>query len=364
MTPTLLTALPIAIAVAHGAPHKLVAPVGMASIMAADIPERTHKPAMVPAALAAVATSVVRIDANCSGVFVGPTTILTAAHCVTRVDLLPSDGTTKLGAPSKESFEISRAKAFGESVEVIGAATVLSSDRALDVALMSFSPTDDDLVCQPVAIDTEVAMNEVVFGAGFPRGFHQLSVAEGKVTQVISAADGTPSAIVSDVLLSGGNSGGPLFNIAGKLVGWSTARTWIDLERGTALSEARAISPLAAISADGVPEVALPESYRGPIALTSGSWPITTSGERSDALGVEQFDFVLPAHVKSVSVTAETEDGTTAVRAYVFNQFSTSVGTHGTFDFRDPQPLLNLEVEQDLSVPWRTATITITVIEE
>lgn len=101
--------------------------------------------------------------------------------------------------------------------------------RVFDARLVARDP-DTDLAALQVRARLVPALRgnpatirpgELVVALGHPLGVAN-AVALGVVHQVIRAADGNPCWIRADVRLAPGNSGGPLVDVAGRLLGVNT----------------------------------------------------------------------------------------------------------------------------------------------
>jgi serine protease Do len=92
-------------------------------------------------------------------------------------------------------------------------ASVAAVDRHLDLALLQ---TDADLPAAIVAASDTLRVGELVFAAGSPYG------QAGTVTVGIIHTAGTGRWIQSDIRLAPGNSGGPLANAEGRVIGINT----------------------------------------------------------------------------------------------------------------------------------------------
>jgi len=100
-------------------------------------------------------------------------------------------------------------------------AEVTQSNATLDLALLKIKA--DDLPAAPVADSTHLRVGELVFAVGHPWGMRGVVTsgivsALGNVT--IPGSNGREAQYIrSDVVLAPGNSGGPLLNAAGEVVG-------------------------------------------------------------------------------------------------------------------------------------------------
>ncbi len=99
-------------------------------------------------------------------------------------------------------------------------AYVVDSDPTLDVAMLKV--TADNLKAAPVGDSAKLRVGELVFAIGNPWG--QRGIVTAGIVSVLSKvkvrnSNRTREYIASDVRLAPGNSGGPLLNAQGKVVG-------------------------------------------------------------------------------------------------------------------------------------------------
>ncbi len=102
-------------------------------------------------------------------------------------------------------------------------ATVVGSDASSDIAVVHVNAPASKLTVLQLADSTKVAVGDGVVAIGNPFGLDN-TVTSGIVSALdreISAPDHTPieGAIQTDAAINHGNSGGPLFDLAGKVVG-------------------------------------------------------------------------------------------------------------------------------------------------
>lgn len=123
--------------------------------------------------------------------------ILTAAHVATR--------------PGKGAIITFR---DGRSVK----ATTLGLNRAVDAGLMKIDPGQDDGAPWPVAslgASDQLRAGMWCIASGHPGGFDRERGVVTRVGRVLAVRDDT---IVTDCALIGGDSGGPLFDLNGRLI--------------------------------------------------------------------------------------------------------------------------------------------------
>jgi putative serine protease PepD len=102
-------------------------------------------------------------------------------------------------------------------------ATVVGSDPSSDLAVLHVNAPASKLVPLSLAESDSVAVGDGVVAIGNPFGLDN-TVTTGIVSALdreISAPDDTPieGVIQTDAAINHGNSGGPLFNLAGKVIG-------------------------------------------------------------------------------------------------------------------------------------------------
>lgn len=140
----------------------------------------------------------------CSGIFIDQNTILTAAHCVWHF------------RPIKYYFHYDEHR--GHSAKII------KIDKKHDLALLQTSLNYKDVKNNVLPIDTEITVGEEISTIGHPssgKAFSHLNIDTDSTyllsTGVISKV--TKNDLITDMSLSPGNSGGPVFNKKGDLVG-------------------------------------------------------------------------------------------------------------------------------------------------
>ena len=120
--------------------------------------------------------------------------IVTNAHCVTRPAVLSI----------AEAGELREAR-------------LLALEREYDLALLGSHSVSGPLLESRAA--GSLRIGELVFALGHPLGVRE-ALAFGVVTSIVRSQDtGEPRWILSDVKLAPGNSGGPLVDCTGRLVG-------------------------------------------------------------------------------------------------------------------------------------------------
>jgi putative serine protease PepD len=102
-------------------------------------------------------------------------------------------------------------------------ATVVGSDLSTDLAVLHVDAPSSKLTPLELGDSSSVAVGDGVVAIGNPFGLDN-TVTSGIVSALnreISAPDNTPieGAIQTDAAINHGNSGGPLFNLAGKVIG-------------------------------------------------------------------------------------------------------------------------------------------------
>jgi S1-C subfamily serine protease len=200
----------------------VVAPAPTSSVGSAPLPRRRSAAAFDPQALyAARSSGVVTIYANLgvdgssqgSGFVVSRDgAILTNAHVITNA----AEARTGVQGARAVYVEFSD----GERV----AADVVGWDLFSDVGVIRVSPKDHALAVLPLGDSSRVAVGEPVAAIGSPFG-KQTSLSIGVVSAIGRSIDSlTPgfsvaNAIQTDASINKGNSGGPLFDGGGRVIG-------------------------------------------------------------------------------------------------------------------------------------------------
>ncbi|MDA0182216.1 trypsin-like peptidase domain-containing protein [Solirubrobacter phytolaccae] len=214
--------------------------------------------------------------------------VLTNAHVVA--------GQTSIKAKVADGTEIS--------------ARVVSQAPCEDLALVSLRPTPKSLVEAKLGSSGKVAAGDRVVALGYPSAFEErlsgrtLQASEGIVsaptgkTSLGAASPALPEVIQHQAPLNGGNSGGPLFNERGEVVGINT------FSSGRSSSQ----NQNAAIAVDRVKqmladlEAGKNSGYLGwqVLPLTGGQLPLRprTTGRTGSALVVLSVDAGSPADKK------------------------------------------------------------------
>ncbi len=110
-------------------------------------------------------------------------------------------------------------------------AKLLWADEQQDLALLRLQPSEPEtFVFAPSGASTPLRVGEGVFAIGTPLGLEN-SIAAG-IVSAVDRGDHTLPLIQLDAAINLGNSGGPLFNLRGELVGITTARA----ERGEGIA--------------------------------------------------------------------------------------------------------------------------------
>lgn len=159
----------------------------------------------------------------CTGVFISRTTILTAAHCVARVEYLQTPFGT-LTIPIDES-------PIGQRQDILDynywhnhhdlrethSFIISSYDEQRDLAILKYEGDDyySDNFTSISSLD--ISIGQPLFTIGHPLGI-EWNISTGFVSRDISNENGTWR-LYSSVHIYRGNSGGPIFDINGNLVG-------------------------------------------------------------------------------------------------------------------------------------------------
>lgn len=109
--------------------------------------------------------------------------------------------------------------------------TLVGGDERKDIALVSFSSTDDKIPVATMGDSNTVQTGDIVFAIGSPLGYIS-SVTQGIVSAV--GRSGGPNNNINDFIqtdaaINRGNSGGPLVNIYGEVIG---INSWIASSTG------------------------------------------------------------------------------------------------------------------------------------
>ncbi|MEE3436476.1 MAG: trypsin-like peptidase domain-containing protein, partial [Treponema sp.] len=107
---------------------------------------------------------------------------------------------------------------------------LVGADERMDVALVSFE-SDDAIPCATLGDSDKVQTGDICFAMGAPLGYSQ-SVTEGIVSATGRSGGQIGNIndfIQTDTAINQGNSGGPLLNIYGEVIG---INTWIASQSG------------------------------------------------------------------------------------------------------------------------------------
>lgn len=110
-------------------------------------------------------------------------------------------------------------------------ATVLARDPLQDLAVLQVDANDNQLAALPLGNSENLQMGQTVVAIGNALGEFQNTISVGVVSGLgrnITASDGTTAESIEDVIqtdaaINRGNSGGPLLNLAGEVIGINTA---------------------------------------------------------------------------------------------------------------------------------------------
>ena len=118
---------------------------------------------------------------------------------------------------------------FGESREEIDVIDFVSSSQ-LDIAVLRFYSDDEHSVYYSKAINDELIINLVrgqdVYAIGTPENLSRFNyITQGVISMETFDYNGISNlALMHDAELNPGNSGGPLFNLSGELIGINVAK--------------------------------------------------------------------------------------------------------------------------------------------
>ncbi|MCQ2574110.1 MAG: Do family serine endopeptidase [Treponema sp.] len=108
---------------------------------------------------------------------------------------------------------------------------LVGADERIDIALVSFESSDKSIPVAPLGNSDDVMAGDICMAFGAPLGYRQ-SVTQGIVSAVGRDGSGIGSIsdfIQTDAAINQGNSGGPLVNIYGEVIG---INTWIASRSG------------------------------------------------------------------------------------------------------------------------------------
>ncbi|HAQ56399.1 MAG TPA: hypothetical protein DCR44_03205 [Acholeplasmatales bacterium] len=116
---------------------------------------------------------------------------------------------------------------FSDGTYVTG--SLLGSDAAIDIAILKFSGLDllQEFAVAPLGVSADVIPGAIVLASGHPRGYDFY----GSLTMGVIAGinrdvggDGVVLYLQHDASINSGNSGGPLFNLAGEVIGINVSK--------------------------------------------------------------------------------------------------------------------------------------------
>ncbi|MEO0983304.1 MAG: trypsin-like peptidase domain-containing protein [Pseudomonadota bacterium] len=170
-------------------------------------------------------------------------------------------------------------------------ARLVGQDRATDIALLQVDP--DNLKAIEVSEADDLRVGDVVFAVGYPLGLEQ-TLTFGVVSGLgRSTGSGLQDFIQTDAAINSGNSGGPLLDSRGRLIGVNTAilsQSGGNIGIGFSVPTAIALRVADQLAAYG-------EVRRGAIGVAIG--PVTL--EASAAAGIDTWDGALIAQVDAGS---------------------------------------------------------------
>ncbi|MBI3548098.1 MAG: trypsin-like peptidase domain-containing protein [Elusimicrobia bacterium] len=100
-------------------------------------------------------------------------------------------------------------------------AEIVGFNRHEDLALLKVDPAEVPLKAAALGDDKKLKVGEAVLVIGGPRRDHE-SVSQGIVSALNRKVDGVRGVIQHDAAFNPGNSGGPLYNMKGEVVGVNT----------------------------------------------------------------------------------------------------------------------------------------------
>jgi putative serine protease PepD len=179
-----------------------------------------------PAVVNAVQSSVVAIDVETSsGEALGSGVVADASgHVVTNNHVVDGEQKIQVTLDDGRVFD----------------ATVVGTDATTDLAVLQITDAPDDLVAAEFGDSSKVAVGESVMAVGNPLGLAN-TVTTGIVSAVdrpVSTATEDGDAVVTnaiqiDAAVNPGNSGGPLFNARGEVIGITSSIATLSSESGS-----------------------------------------------------------------------------------------------------------------------------------
>lgn len=127
-------------------------------------------------------------------------------------------------------------------------AILIGGDNFYDIAVLEIKQSPSNLKSVQFR-NTETRIGETVFAVGNPLGRHPYSVMNGIISAKNRIISNRPGYLQSSATLSGGNSGGPLFDSKGNVIGINTA-TGVD--QNTRLAQSQINYALNAQTADKI----------------------------------------------------------------------------------------------------------------
>jgi S1-C subfamily serine protease len=108
------------------------------------------------------------------------------------------------------------------SDETIYGATVINADELLDIAIIKIDSNRDNFPVATLGTSSSITIGEGVIAMGFPLGLPGQATSTYGIVSAIRTLWGY-NWIQIDAALNHGNSGGPLFNLKGEVIGINSA---------------------------------------------------------------------------------------------------------------------------------------------
>jgi Do/DeqQ family serine protease len=169
--------------------------------------------------------------------------------------------------------------------EIIG--KLVGADERKDIALVSFESDDADIPVAVLGDSDAVRVGDICFAIGAPLGFDS-SVTQGIVSALGRSAAGGNISNISDFIqtdaaINQGNSGGPLVNIYGEVIG---INTWIASQSGMSagLGFSIAINNVKKTIDDFITDGKITYGWMG-VMLVEGSKELKTEMGLGDKIG-------------------------------------------------------------------------------
>jgi S1-C subfamily serine protease len=242
--------------------------------------------------------------------------------------------------------------------------TVTPSDsrQARPARVQGISSCDDLAVLQvqdtsgltPATFGTGAQMGETVYVLGFPLGSESLVVTSGLVSSPSQSLPPLTNVIQTDAAINAGNSGGPLVNAYGAVIGINTARIppALAANTGFAIKSADALPTIEILISQGnllwlgmnVSEVELDEAiYAVQVGAVAGGSPADTVGIAPGDLLIQIEDKDIRSHADVCAILRSRRDGDVvkiAVVRFIEHEIQQLAGQIAITTLQHVQPLV------------------------